>query len=334
MEPEPRVFNTYWRFADERLAAFLRRVRGERAPWSQDPILQEYKFCNTFRAADRVSQDLIRQLYAENAASKADLVFRAIAYRTFSVPATWHRIVQELGRQPRIADLDDGSFGKAVEAARQSQTLYTAAFMLPSPAGAYKASDDNRKHAAHLRQFEDMFLRRELGDRVSSAPSLQDVYEALLGFDMVGEFLAMQMAIDINYSTAVDFSENDFIFPGPGAVRGLAKVFRSLGDSTPQQAIMWMVEHQDEQFERLGLQFPGLWGRKLHAIDCQGLFCETDKYSRVAFPELTSNRVRIKAKFQVTPEPIRLFFPPKWGINDRLPQGPVLGSGQARLEVT
>jgi hypothetical protein len=64
------------------------------------------------------------------------------------------------------------------------------------------------------------------------------------------------------------------------------------------------------QFARLDLPFTGLWGRPLHAIDCQGLFCETDKYCRQAAPELASPRKRIKARFTPTPEPMRLFFPP------------------------
>jgi len=86
-----------------------------------------------------------------------------------------------------------------------------------------------------------------------------------------------------------------------------------------------MIEHQEEEFARLGLPFNGLWGRPLHAIDCQGLFCETDKYCREAAPELASARKRIKARFSVSPEPIQLFFPPKWDINDKLPEGDVLG---------
>ena len=68
---------------------------------------------------------------------------------------------------------------------------------------------------------------------------------------------------------------------------------------------------------------PAAWGRPLHAIDCQGLFCETDKYCRQAAPELASARKRIKARFTPTPEPISLLFPPKWGINDKLPARPV-----------
>ena len=38
---------------------FTRRVAGEPGPWTGGPILREFKFCNVFRAADRVSQYLI-----------------------------------------------------------------------------------------------------------------------------------------------------------------------------------------------------------------------------------------------------------------------------------
>ena len=87
-----------------------------------------------------------------------------------------------------------------------------------------------------------------------------------------------------------------------------------------------MTERQDEEFARLGLPFGGLWGRPLHAIDCQGLFCETDKYCREAAPELASARKRIKARFTPTPEPIRLFFPPKWAHQRQAPVYPASSS--------
>lgn len=324
--PTPRtgVFDTYWRFAAERQAIFMRRVAGEPAPWTQDPILQEHKFCCTFRAADRVSQYIIRQLYADPAASKADLVFRAVTLRTFSKPATWERLTALLGHQPSIQDLQDGSFAEALDAVdAEGNGLYTAAFILPSGSGPYK---DERKHRSHAKLFHDMFVPKAAGDRIVEAGGLETVFATLQSFDMMGDFIAYQAAIDINYSTAIDFSENDFVVAGPGAVRGLAKVFSSLNGWSPKRTVLWMVDEQQAQFERLGLEFAGLWGRPLHGIDAQGLFCETDKYSRVAFPELASNRVRIKAKFAPDPMPIpQLFFPPKWGLNDKLPKGPVFG---------
>jgi hypothetical protein len=108
-------------------------------------------------------------------------------------------------------------------------------------------------------------------------------------------------------------------------VRGIKKVFENCGDYSPPDVILWMVDKQEEEFSKRGLRFDGLWGRRLHAIDCQGLFCETDKYCREAAPDLTSARKRIKARFAVSPDPIKLFFPPKWNINHRLPLRAVLG---------
>src|SRR6185312_11351255 len=113
------------------------------------------------------------------------------------------------------------------------------------------------------------------------------------------------------YSALVNFDENDFTVPGPGALRGMQKVFEDLGDYEPTEIIQWMVEHQAEEFKRLKLTPATLFGRKLHAIDCQGLFCETDKYCRQAAPELSSARKRIKARYAMASEPLRLFFPPK-----------------------
>ena len=135
----------------------------------------------------------------------------------------------------------------------------------------------------------------------------------------MGDFMSYQIAIDLNYSDLINFSENEFTQPGPGALRGIKKVFEDPGDYTPSEIILWMAENQLHEFERLNLSFDGLWGRPLQAIDCQGLFCETDKYCREAAPQLTSARTRIKARFSAKSGPLQLFFPPKWGINQRLP---------------
>jgi len=146
----------------------------------------------------------------------------------------------------------------------------------------------------------------------------------------MGDFMSYQMAIDLNYSEHVNFSENDFTKPGPGALRGIKKVFSDLGGLTPQEVIVWMVDNQEAEFARLGLEFNGLWGRAIQAIDAQNLFCETDKYCREAVPELASARSRIKSRYASISEPLSLFFPPDWGINGLLPQGEVFGSARAR----
>ncbi|MGA2927151.1 MAG: nucleotide kinase domain-containing protein [Solirubrobacteraceae bacterium] len=136
---------------------------------------------------------------------------------------------------------------------------------------------------------------------------------------MIGPFMGYQLAIDLNYSEQLNFDEDDFTVPGPGAVRGLDKVFSDFAGHTPGQLIARMVDRQEEEFARLGLSWSGLFGhRRLHAIDCQGLFCETDKYARAKFPDLKSNRVRIKQEFREPKPAIDLFYPPKWGVNGHI----------------
>jgi len=324
--PTPRagVYELYWKFAAERQGAFESRVKGDPWPWTTDPILQEFKFCNVFRAADRVSQYMIRNVtYNTEVSDPEDRLFQIVAFRMFSNIQTWDAITKLLGRAPIIDDLVTGAFERAISSVKEShERLYTGAFILC----ATNAYGRNLKHLNHIELFKDMFVVSKLGKRLLAAPSLEAIYTELHTFPLMGDFMSYQIAIDLNYSEHINFSENDFTQPGPGALRGIKKVFTDLGGLTPQEVIMWIVEHQDEEFERLGYTFTGLWGRKLHAIDAQGLFCETDKYCREAVPDLASARSRIKARFIASPSPMTLFFPPKWGLNGLVPQSEVLGS--------
>lgn len=331
--PRPGVYELYGKFAAQRQQAFEARVAGQAWPWSPDPILQSYKFCNVFRAADRVSQYMIKNVaYLEDDSSPEDRLFQIVAFRTFSNIQTWDTVTHVLGRSPRINDLRDGSFERAVGTAKEiNGRLYTGAFILC----ATDAYGRRIKHLNHIELFTDMFVTSGLATRLLEAASLEAVYDELHKFPLMGDFMSYQTAVDLNYSQYINFSEDDFTQPGPGAVRGIKKVFLDLGGLSPREAIMWMVDHQEEEFAKLGYEFNGLWGRRLHAIDAQGLFCETDKYCREAVPDLASARSRIKARFNASSESMDLFFPPKWGLNDKLPTGPVLGDkrvGRSVLE--
>ena len=109
----------------------------------------------------------------------------------------------------------------------------------------------------------------------------------------------------------------DFVVPGPGALDGIRKCFLDRGGLNEPEIIRLMVDRQEDEFARLGIEFQPLWGRRLQLIDCQNLFCEVDKYSRVAHPEIAgvSGRQRIKQKYSLSDEPLECWYPPKWGIN-------------------
>ncbi|WP_198940342.1 nucleotide kinase domain-containing protein [Micromonospora sp. CB01531] len=321
------MYELYWYMASQRQAMFERRVAGDAPPWTDDPILAAYKFCNVYRAADRVSQYMIRDVcYHDEDCTPQDRVFQIVAFRTFSKIDTWRSVRDHLGRYPTLEDLADGGFTTALDrAVVVNGGLYTGAFILC----ATDAYGQGRKHLNHVELWRHMFLADDLADRILDATSLRQVYDLLHGYPLMGDFMSYQTAIDLNYSALLNFSENEFTQAGPGALRGIRKCFADLGDYSPADVILWMLEHQVEEMDRLGLPFRGLYGRPLHAVDCQGLFCETDKYCREAVPELASARSRIKARFTPTPTPIGLFFPPKWGINKALPAAPVYSSANS-----
>lgn len=332
MAPRVRqhVYDAYWHLAAERQRILMRRLQGQAPPWTEDRILARYKFCNSYRAADRVSQYLIaRVIYGEGTKdlNPEDVFARIILFRLFSKESTWEAL-EKAGSSVRVRTLDTERLARALDSLRERQSIYTAAFILC----AHDAYGHRVKHRNHLELVRRMFRGGGLGRQLANARSLADVYEALVGWPMIGPFMGYQLAIDLNYSEHLRFSEDEFTMPGPGAQRGLRKVFSDFGSQTPEQLIMGMVYRQEEEFERLGLEFNTLCGRRLHAIDCQGLFCETDKYARVAFPELTSARVRIKQEFRSAGPLAALCFPPKWGLANGHP-GPA-GSEPQRPPAT
>lgn len=310
--PRPHTYDLYWQFAAERQSVFEKRLAGLPAPWTDDEVLQAYKFCNVFRATDRVSQYLIHDvIYSSQTRSPADVLFQIVTFRLFSRESTWEGLKRLLGRAPLLDDLANNGFEKAIVELKDTQSpIYTNAFILC----ANDAYGRGSKALNHVELLKDMFLYHDLAGDLQKADSLKAVFDLLRVYPLYGNFMSYQTAIDLNYSDYINFDEDDFVKAGPGALRGIAKCFVSLGDYTPEDVIMWMVEHQSEEFERLGLTFHGLFGRKLHAIDAQGLFCETDKYARVAMPELKSARVRMKQKFTPQSRPTTIYLPPKWNI--------------------
>jgi hypothetical protein len=160
----------------------------------------------------------------------------------------------------------------------------------------------------------------ELPYKLADAPKMQEGFELLREYPSLGDFLAYQFITDINYSEITNFSEMEFVVPGPGALDGIRKCFLDLGGLNEPEIIKFMADIQESEFERLGLDFQPLWGRNLQLIDCQNLFCEVDKYARIKHPDIAgiSGRSRIKQKYSANKHPIDYWYPPKWGINQAI----------------
>ena len=309
------VYNTYWKFAAERQKVFFRRLEGSPPPWTQDQVIRAHKFTNAYRAADRVSQYLIRNvIYRPDLPDSNDeVVFRIFLFKLFNKIETWEMLETAFGPLT-YADYSFKRYDKILERAMiRGQSIYSAAYIMPS--GGSLGHD--RKHRNHLTLIERM-MKDELPARLADAGSMQQAFTLIRAYPTIGDFLAYQYVTDVNYSNVTDFTEMEFVVPGPGSIDGMRKCFSDTGGMNGADVIRVMAERQEMEFERLGLQFHTLWGRRLQLIDCQNLFCETDKYARVVHPEASgkTGRTRIKQKFKASEEPIEFWFPPKWGINE------------------
>ena len=309
--PTP-VFETFWKFAAERQAIFYRRVAGEPSPWTNDQTLATFKFTNAYRASDRVSQFLIREIIYTGDQSPREVFFRTILFKLFNKIETWVLLSScfgELASTIPFREIDT-ALTKAMEAGIK---IYSGAYIMPTGTNELRMG---RKHRTHLSLLERM-LKEEVPRRIADCRRMKEAFKILRSYPMIGDFLAYQYVTDLNYSQLTDFSESEFVVPGPGAKNGLRKCFSNFDKKDEPDIIRAVAEHQDNEFRTRGLQFEYLSDRRLQLIDCQNLFCEVDKYARAAHPEVRgpSNRTRIKQNFVPRQGRIDYWYPPKWGIN-------------------
>ena len=307
--PTP-VMDCYWHFAAERQDIYQRRLEGCPYPWTTDPILSKYRFTNVYRVTDRVSQYLLKNVIYDAHYSTVDLFFRILLFKLFNKIDTWELLQSAFG-ELTFEHYKFSRFDQILtDAIASGRRIYSAAYIMPSGGKQYE-----RKHRAHLGLLEKM-ISDEAPKKLADMPTMREAFLFLKSYPMLGDFLAYQYVTDLNYSDLTHFSENEFVVAGPGARSGLSKCFSTLGTFSNEDAIRWVAERQDLEFSKRGLTFNFLGGRRLQLIDCQNLFCEIDKYSRVRFPDVVGNsgRKRIKQNFSAGSQASPPFFPPKWGI--------------------
>ncbi len=312
------VFDTYWNFAAKRQEIFFNKIN-HITPLTIDTILERHRFTNVYRASDRVSQYLIRNvIYKEGIDfSVNDILLRILLFKIFNKISTWEYLESEV-KSISVENFDSKLYSKLLKEAKEAkEVIYSGAYIMTSGKSIF---GHNFKHENHLELLKQYVQYGNLMQFIENAKSMEEVYKTLLNVPTFGTFLAYQYTIDINYSKLTNFSEMDFVKAGPGAKDGIRKCFIDRGDFSDEDIIKYMCDIQEIQFKNLELNFKDLWGRKLQLIDCQNLFCEVDKYSRVAHPEIIgiSNRTRIKQVYKPLNNNIDYFFPPKWKLDIRI----------------
>ena len=311
MKKRQEIYDLYWYFANERQNIFIKKLNGDTPPWTNDPILKTYKFCNSYRVNDRVSQYLLKNvIYNGKTYKDEDMLFRIILFKLFNKESTWELLLKEF-KDITLSTFDMKEYSKILtDAINNNIKIYNDAYI----SCATKAFGYDKKHDNHLALLNKMFIIDKAQDKILKCTNMEQAFNIIKSYPLIGNFMAYQLITDINYSNIVDWKEDEFTVAGPGSLRGIKKCFIDKGNLSNEDIIRYMYNHQEEEFKRLNLDFKTIGNRKLQLIDIQNIFCELDKYCREKVPYLKSNRIKIKKKYIPKQTKIEYIYPPKWNI--------------------
>ncbi|KAL4075925.1 hypothetical protein V8B97DRAFT_1863210 [Scleroderma yunnanense] len=275
-EPTP-AFDTFWRFAAERQVIDERRRSGQSPPWTEDPILQNHKFCNTFRILDRGCQFLVTEVIEEGPQSLEEVTFRVLLFSLYTNPKTYETLRKTI-HPFTWKEYKRANYEKVLrQLYNERSAIYTGAYQKPAPDLGFPEAFMN-----HLAFME--VLMQELPDRLNKAEYMADVFEWLRTFKSIGDFTAYQLLLNMSYSNVMNFSEYDFVVISIGSRRGLQRCFNgNIPRSVEVDLVRWMQLSQKDHFLRLGLMFNGLGDecRLMMLCDIEHTLCELDKYIRI-----------------------------------------------------
>jgi hypothetical protein len=256
-------------FIAKREAVRVNREAGRPWPWTTDPILQKYKFCNVHREDDTVTKGFARIVRTSHE-SDPDLWFALVVARR---AVNWPDTLAELG-YPVPWNPD-----RFLAVIHRRQSAGEKAF----EAQAYKLMVSGQSgEQAHL-QVEMVlnpiwekrdFYRPRPGDTLSSFAA------RLSEGPYMGGFYAGQVVADLKYVQLQDAADWwTFAVSGPGSRRGLDRV---LG-RTPRKywgEAAWYKEFR-VYFDTVRGPIEQATGLRLHAQDVQNCLCEYDKLCRL-----------------------------------------------------
>lgn len=261
----------YW--IKERESIRKKKEAGLPKPWTDDKILQSYKFCNVQREDDRVTV-WIKNHWRDPNRGHPNMWFAMVVARLFNWPDTLHAIGYPLSDFTDIKE----TWRSLLKRRRDELKLkiFTGAYLVSTNGVAMDKVDyilDRVLTPIWERGCSPQHLGESAGDW-----NLEDYWRFLTQFDGLGSFMAGQVVADLKYvdpvlEKATDWSS--FAPLGPGSIRGLNRFFGRAKEKPlkQEQGLRELNEIRHRLIEEHGIDLP------VH--DVQNCCCETDKYIRL-----------------------------------------------------
>lgn len=265
-------------FIKERYSIYLKKEEGKSKPWTKDPILQTYKFCNVYREHDTVTKWVARNIREPYATNK-NLWFMLCIARQINWPNTLQDLIDTENAWP--IKTWDWKVACEVMRKRRSQDLkvYGGAYMLRGDIQKEEGPNDKPLYTCS-KVLNGVWENRKFIEPLMSS-TLEEAHKALLDNHGWGSFLAAQVIADLKYCPPLKDTSDWWAWAasGPGSRRGLNRVY-SRQVNEPCKEEKWLKDLQflgnyiSSDIKRFGMP-------RLHSQDLQNCLCEFDKYQRV-----------------------------------------------------
>jgi hypothetical protein len=278
----------FFGYARERYLTKLSKDSGKPKPWTNDPILRQYRFCNVHREDDTVTQWVRQNITFENYGQS--LVGAMVIARWFNRVETLKQIKQSVEFPDIKLDLFSSwaeSFAELLNWTPYMQSrlhgvkpLVTGAYMIKTPAGMNKLNGlvwSISKVLDHAHELQDRFIESK---------SLQKSCAILQEYPYLGPFMAYEVITDLRHTPVLSGATdiNTWANPGPGATRGICRVLgvelgtisrSSRKDVEEMQYIMQEILAYSKEDKNWPQHWPG-WEMR----EVEHTLCEYDKYER------------------------------------------------------
>jgi abortive infection bacteriophage resistance protein len=282
----------FFKYIENRHNVYKRKINGEPWPWTEDLILQKYKFTNVFRDLDP-GTTFIKNILA-SLENLEDVLFNIIVYRLFNRIETF----EVLGVQS-FSSFSRTILERKVRNIQSKQIpVFTNAFTV-SPYSFIKSEPDKIGRVCWIIEKIQFDLPRIL-KRIDDEKSSLHTFQALKSLSGIGEFLAYQIAVDLGYWDKNFYDENLHVIAGPGCKKGINYLFTKR-EKSYINCIKFLEANQNRWFETLNVNptilFNDRKDKKLNLMALENNLCKISKYLKVYYNE---GRPRIRYKVRST----------------------------------
>jgi hypothetical protein len=270
-------------FMKERHKIYLLRAEGKPPPWTEDPVLAQYKFTNVYRELDRVTlwvSQKIRERYAEH----QNLWFMLAIARQINWPDTLADLIKAGdGAWPLTRYKPEKLRSVMLRRKEAGKQVYTGAYILNAQKGPQYAGspDDKAWFTAYLTLRSVWDARRQVEPALHG--TLEEAHAAFLSYHGWGGFTAYEVVSDLRWTRYLEEApdKKTWAYAGPGAKRGLNRVFgrETRAHIAPQKALAEMRS----VYDYIAPRWP--WRPPLEMREIEHSLCEFDKHQRATLGE-------------------------------------------------